>query len=77
MRRGTIVLALAALALANVGCVMVLKVKAPHHRGRCCERVIEIEGEMYNVDFRDGTAEKVDPGTDIREETIIRTEVED
>lgn len=76
MRRGTIILALAALALANTGCIMVFGVKSPPRFGRCCERVIEIDGESYNVDFRHGTAEKIDPDSDVREKTIIRTEVE-
>jgi hypothetical protein len=76
MLRRTLALALSVLALSGVGCIMIVKVKAPPHKHRCHERVIEIDGEMYDVDLEEGTIEKAETDEVVHETKIIRTEVD-
>ena len=51
---------LAGLSLTNLGCIMVLGVRAPvtEHSGH--KRVIEVDGEFYIVDVEENTVRKID-----------------
>lgn len=73
MRRLSLFLVMAGLALANVGCIFIVDVKGspkPKH-------VIEIDGEFYVVDVKAHSVRKIDLDEMAEIEDTAETEAED
>lgn len=73
MRRLSVFLLMAGLALGNVGCIFIVDVKGspkPKH-------VIEIDGEFYVVDIKAHSVRKIDLDEKTESEDARETEAED
>lgn len=72
MRRVALFAVLAGLALANLGCIVVLgSWDLPK-----CKHVVEIDGELYTADLKTHRLQKIDAEWITETESVTETETE-